>query len=401
MKTKTKKILCVLIAVLFSISILVGVVFSCLSNKNQRTAYAEEDISVYDSSSDITYHLPIGYGYFSDRLSYNGTYDANSLPIVIDFNFVNSLLGTCIGFAISPRNGSIIVLEYRILSSNNSGYYETRKVVYDKSSSTGWLDSSYKDIAFASFSYSRNSPFYYFVRNLSIHSYSTDYNDGFSAGKEEGLKEGYNNGFTEGKEEGVTEGYNNGFTEGKEEGVTEGYNNGFTAGKEEGVTEGYNNGFTAGKEEGVTEGYNNGFTAGKTEGITEGYNEGYEAGKLDSDNYDEGYTDGFKEGKTEGFTEGFNGGLSTGKQEGYTEGYGVGKTDGIAQGKEEGYTNGYADGLNKGQSDSVLNPVIIFIEPVHRFMNTPLFGSITLGVAFNVVLFVAIACIFIKMFAGG
>ncbi len=353
MKTKTKKILCVLIAVLFSISILVGVVFSCLSNKNQRTAYAEEDISVYDSSSDITYHLPIGYGYFSDRLSYNGTYDANSLPIVIDFNFVNSLLGTCIGFAISPRNGSIIVLEYRILSSNNSGYYETRKVVYDKSSSTGWLDSSYKDIAFASFSYSRNSPFYYFVRNLSIHSYSTDYNDGFSAGKEEGLNEGYNNGFT------------------------------------------------AGKEEGVTEGYNNGFTAGKTEGITEGYNEGYEAGKLDSDNYDEGYTDGFKEGKTEGFTEGFNGGLSTGKQEGYTEGYGVGKTDGIAQGKEEGYTNGYADGLNKGQSDSVLNPVIIFIEPVHRFMNTPLFGSITLGVAFNVVLFVAIACIFIKMFAGG
>lgn len=136
--------------------------------------------------------------------------------------------------------------------------------------------------------------------------------------------------------------------------------------------------------------------------IEESYREGYEAGKTD------GYNEGYSTGK--------NDGLSIGREEGYEEGFQDGEDHGkeiasdpvsdiyqntFNRGKDEGYKEGYAIGLNKGQSDSLTNPASFFLEPVHTFLSTELFGSFSLGDAFNVVLFVAVAVIFIKMFAGG
>lgn len=71
---------------------------------------------------------------------------------------------------------------------------------------------------------------------------------------------------------------------------------------------------------------------------------------------------------------------------------------------DKGHADGYRDGYNKGKADGStvdLNPISIFLEPVSAFMNIKLFGFVSLGLVFNIVLFVSLAIIFIKLFAGG
>lgn len=85
----------------------------------------------------------------------------------------------------------------------------------------------------------------------------------------------------------------------------------------------------------------------------------------------------------------------------YDKGYEIGRNDGYLNGENVGYSNGYSDGLNKGHSEQITNPLTSFLEPVHRFMNTPFFGDLTYATIFNIILFVAVATIFIKMFSGG
>lgn len=121
------------------------------------------------------------------------------------------------------------------------------------------------------------------------------------------------------------------------------------------------------------------------------YNEGYENGNV------AGYEEGFQNGKNTGYEEGHNAG--------YEEGYDVGFEDGLPQGYDNGYTDGEADGYNKGlsrgHSDQITDPVTSFLQPVHEFMNTKFFGDLTYATIFNIILFVAVATIFIKMFSGG
>lgn len=74
---------------------------------------------------------------------------------------------------------------------------------------------------------------------------------------------------------------------------------------------------------------------------------------------------------------------------------------------QTGYDSGYNFGYNVGVNDGVnqqlgkLNPVSYFLEPVSTFLSTPIFGKFSIGSALSVVLFVGVALIFIKMFAGG
>ena len=65
------------------------------------------------------------------------------------------------------------------------------------------------------------------------------------------------------------------------------------------------------------------------------------------------------------------------------------------------YDEGYAAGYNMGQSEQLVNPLSYFIAPVQTFLDTKLFGVVSIGTVLNVALFVSIALIFIKMFAGG
>lgn len=69
---------------------------------------------------------------------------------------------------------------------------------------------------------------------------------------------------------------------------------------------------------------------------------------------------------------------------------------------DDGYRVGYQDGLNKGQTDSFANPISTALAPVQTFLTTPFFGTnFTFGSVLSVVLFVAVAIIFLKLFAGG
>lgn len=68
---------------------------------------------------------------------------------------------------------------------------------------------------------------------------------------------------------------------------------------------------------------------------------------------------------------------------------------------DEGYQVGYSEGYNKGQTEQLVNPLSYFIAPVQTFLDTKLFGVVSIGTVLNVALFVSIALIFIKMFAGG
>lgn len=72
-------------------------------------------------------------------------------------------------------------------------------------------------------------------------------------------------------------------------------------------------------------------------------------------------------------------------------------------GYDSGYNSGYNQGVIDGSNQELdkINPVSYFLEPVSTFLSTPIFGKFSIGSALSVVLFVGVALIFIKMFAGG
>lgn len=88
----------------------------------------------------------------------------------------------------------------------------------------------------------------------------------------------------------------------------------------------------------------------------------------------------------------------------YVEGYGQGMESIKQQGYQEGYDTGYNVGYGLG-SDSAnaknFNVLNFFLGPANEFMTVRLFGVISLGDLFALVLTVLFATIFIKMFAGG
>lgn len=148
---------------------------------------------------------------------------------------------------------------------------------------------------------------------------------------------------------------------------------------------------------GAESSYSEAFDAGKTEGLQEGYNNGFSAGK----------TEGFSEGKQEGLTEGYNNGYNVGLKAGETEGYGKGYDKGYEDGLNDntsynvGWSAGHTAGRNEALTEGLTNPVVYILQPVSTFLDTKLFGVVSIGQMLSVALFVMIAVIFLKMFAGG
>lgn len=158
-----------------------------------------------------------------------------------------------------------------------------------------------------------------------------------------------------------------------------------------GYTDGYENGYQEGLDFGTEFGYKNGYVDGHYDGETDGYSKGYTDGSNDGNKvgYKGGYTDGYSDGESDGYDLG----LEEGTQMGYDYGYGVGYN--------EGYSLGYTNGENLTQSQVITNPISSFLQPLHDFMNTKFFGNLSYASLFNVVLFVVVALIFLKMFSGG
>ncbi|MBD5585736.1 MAG: hypothetical protein HDQ88_11690 [Clostridia bacterium] len=106
----------------------------------------------------------------------------------------------------------------------------------------------------------------------------------------------------------------------------------------------------------------------------------------------------YQSGYEDGYGKGYNVGYDYGYQIGYDE---ASEEGGYQIGYDDGYDIGYDKGYNEGISKQLVNPVSFFLDPVSQFMNTKLFGELSIGSAFNVALFVLVAVMFVKMFAGG
>lgn len=67
---------------------------------------------------------------------------------------------------------------------------------------------------------------------------------------------------------------------------------------------------------------------------------------------------------------------------------------------ENGYNTGYEEGYIKG-TETTFNPIGMIINPISTFFSMPIFGSFAIGDFFTVAMFVSVALIFLKIFAGG
>lgn len=74
--------------------------------------------------------------------------------------------------------------------------------------------------------------------------------------------------------------------------------------------------------------------------------------------------------------------------------------NGHEAGKTEGYEEGFEKGYNAG-SGGQFNPVTFVLEPIHQFLEMKIAGNFSIGSFLAIGLFVALALIFLKMFAGG
>lgn len=81
--------------------------------------------------------------------------------------------------------------------------------------------------------------------------------------------------------------------------------------------------------------------------------------------------------------------------------YQQGLADGSLVGSQNSYDQGYASGYNTALTDKFTNPVNLILQPVSSFLETNLFGGVSIGGILSVAIFVGLALIFIKMFAGG
>ena len=114
-----------------------------------------------------------------------------------------------------------------------------------------------------------------------------------------------------------------------------------------------------------------------------------------------GYNQGYEEGETAGHETGYNQGYEAGETAGHETGYNQGYEAGETAGHEAGFNQGYTEGYDEGASTGLTNPIEYFIKPIDEFMSVKIFGTLAIGDIISLVLFVTIALIFLKMFAGG
>lgn len=84
---------------------------------------------------------------------------------------------------------------------------------------------------------------------------------------------------------------------------------------------------------------------------------------------------------------------------GHADGFTEGKQEGIIEGETTGYNKGFIAGQNS--VDPFPNPISYLIEPITAFLDIKFFGTLTLGGVLSVGIFVLVAVMFIKLFAGG
>jgi len=154
------------------------------------------------------------------------------------------------------------------------------------------------------------------------------YEEGFNAGKIDGLAQGRidgeQEGYADGHIQGISEVYDTAFDQGMEQGLIDGYQEGSdyfaTAGYDEGHSDGYYDGGIQGHMDGYDIGYNSAYNHHYDVQYDIGEDDGYSDGR--SDGLDDGYDDGYSDGGNDGYDDNYNDGWNDGYDDGYSDGYG-------------------------------------------------------------------------------
>ena len=151
----------------------------------------------------------------------------------------------------------------------------------------------------------------------------------------------------------------------------------------------YDSAYQAGYNAGVDAGYDAGFA----DGYLDGYNQGVEeSGGSYTDGYNAGYNNGYSAGDSAGYVRGYDYGYDVGYDAGVDAGYDAGDSAGYVRGYDEGYLSG-AEGYNS---------VGEFVAgTITSFLDTPLFGDLTIGGIMLIVISIPLVVVFLKKFAGG
>lgn len=152
-------------------------------------------------------------------------------------------------------------------SGNMLGVADGFLYIIDKGNLTATFTLSQLYNTFTDFQY------LYIIQLVNTNDYYAAFNEGHSAG----YNQGYNLGFNEGKAQGLNEGYNNGYQDGYNLGSSVGYSRGYTAGLDDGEVIGYNQGYSVGYGDGEVVGYNDGYDYGYNNGYDLGFDDGYQA----------------------------------------------------------------------------------------------------------------------------
>lgn len=92
--------------------------------------------------------------------------------------------------------------------------------------------------------------------------------------------------------------------------------------------------------------------------------------------------------------------LSISINEFYNQGNKTGYDNGYKEGEDKGYQNGYNNGYTEG-SNGTFNPIGMILQPAADFLEIKIFGDFSIGSFLGAALFISVALIFLKMFAGG
>lgn len=219
------------------------------------------------------------------------------------------------------------------------------------------------------------------------------------------LDKTYNSGYTNGYKPGYIDGYNTAYLEGYNVGYDYGFRNsydlGFSAGKKAVRQLYFNAGFRSGYGSGYTVGNNVAFDTAYKQAYNEAYVIGYK--NAYSSAYNSAWQNGYSSGSVQSFNTGYLQAYNDTYQHAFCNGYELGYES--VPDTEEIYQNGYnagkVAGRNEVLTEGLKNPISFMLDPVVTFFDTKLFGVVSIGSILSVAIFVAVALIFLKMFAGG
>lgn len=257
MKTKTKKIIAVVVAVLFTLTIIGAIIVSVVVPKNDKV-YASADTATVtaDTPPFVNMRVPLA-GCYLFAFPAGGSGTTTSTDYTLNTPILIGTLVTSYIHIVYSSDGIPIQIMCTSLNDNS------RNTVYGGGR---WYNTSYQFWCFPFYTRSYDTAIMDLVskygtpaldnnsaQNIQDIIYNTGYEDGYNKGYDRGYESGHNSGSSEGYDYGYEIGYNEGYDIGVEDGIPQGY--------ETGYNDGHSDGYSAGRSMGHTDQITNPLTA--------------------------------------------------------------------------------------------------------------------------------------------